>query len=323
MSAVAPVGGASDYGTLQTLLNQSAAVRSELSVAQQQVATGLRDTSYAGLGDTARISLDLRPQVGHEQKYQSNIDAAAGRIGSAQTALTAITAVASDLFAQLGILNGINPSDPPSVAARALAGLEQVANLLNTKVGNVYVFAGDDTGNPPIPNPTAAALVPALLGGTTGAPFSTTIGTTSATVEVGEGERIPIGLIANRNTHVVSTAPTTGSYLRDILTSLARLSTVTNGPTLQADVAAARTPLTNGISSIALEAGALGNAQNLLQSRRDQSVATVISLNSQLSNAEDVDLAATLTRVASLQTALQASYQIIGKFKDLSLANYL
>ncbi len=323
MSGVTSVGSASDYGTLQTLLNQSASVRDQLAAAQQQAATGLRGTSYAGLGDTARISLDLRPQVAHEQKFQANIDAASGRIASAQTSLTAITAVASDLFAQLGTLNGINPSDPPSVAARARAGLEQVANLLNTKVGNVYIFAGDDTGNPPIPDPSAAALIPALLGGTTGAPFSSTIGTTATTVEVGEGERIPIGLIANTNTHVVSVAPTTGSYMRDILTSLAKLSTITAGSTLQADVAAARTPLTNGISSIALEAGALGNAQNLLQSRHDQSAATVVTLNSQLSDAEDVDLAATLTRVTSLQTALQASYQIIAKFKDLSLANYL
>ena len=88
-------------------------------------------------------------------------------------------------------------------------------------------------------------------------------------------------------------------------------------------MALARTPLTNAIGSIALEAGQLGNAQNQLQTRRDQSVQTVITLNTQLSNAEDVDLAATLTRVASLQTALQASYQIIAKFKELSLANYL
>lgn len=317
------ISTSSDYGTLQTLLNQSSSVRNQLAFAQQQAATGLRDTSYSGLGTGPRVSLDLRPQLAHEQAWQNNIDAAAGRLGTAQSSLKSITDIASSLFAQLGNLNGINPSDPASVAALARNGLEQVANLLNTKVGNVYVFAGDDTGNPPIPNPTAASLIPALLAGPTGAPFSTTIGTTPTTVEVGEGERIPVGLIANRNTAVVSVAPTTGSYLRDILTSLARLSTITNGPTLQADVAAARTPLTNAIGSIALEAGVLGNAQNLLQSRHEQSVQTVITLNTQLSNAEDVDLAATLTRVASLQTGLQASYQIIAKFKDLSLANYL
>ncbi len=314
---------AGDYGTLQTLLNQSSSVRNQLSAAQQQVATGLRDTTYSGLGFGARVSLDLRPQVAHEQAYQSNIDAAAGRLATAQSALRSIGSIASDLFAQLGNLNGINPTDAASVASRARNGLEQVANLLNAKVGNVYVFAGNDTANPPIPDTSAGSLVPALLGGTTGAPFSTTIGTAPTTVEVGEGERIPVSVIANRNTYVTSVAPTTGSYLRDILTSLARLSSITDGPTLKADAAAARTPLTNGITSIALEEGELGNAQNLLQSRRDQSVQTVITLNTQLSNAEDVDLAATLTRVSSLQTSLQASYQIIAKFKDLSLANYL
>lgn len=312
-----------DYGTLATLLNQSASVRNQLALVQQQAATGLRDTRYAGLGAGARVSLDLRPQVAHQEGYQRNIDAAAGRVGLTQTALKSIADIASDLFAQLGTLNGINPTDPASVAALARNGLEQVANLLNTKVGNVYVFAGEDTATPPVPDTRATTLVPALLGGTTGAPFSSTIGTAAPTVEVGEGERVSIGLIANRNTSVASVAPTTGSYMRDILTSLARLTTITNGPALQSDVAAARTPLTNAITSIALEAGALGNAQNQLQTRRAQSAQTVIALNTQLSNAEDVDLADTLTRVNSLQAALQASYQIIAGFKNLSLANYL
>lgn len=317
------ITGAGDYGTLAALVSQSATIRSQLTTAQQQVATGLRDTSYAGLGAGARVSLDLRPQIAHEEAYQRNIGAASGRLDTVQTALKAITDIAANVYAQLGTLNGINQSDPASVAALARGGLEQVASLLNSKIGNVYVFAGEDTGTPPIAYMSAAALVPALLAGSTGAPFSATLGTTVPTAEVAEGQRVPVGIIANRNTSVTSVAPTTGSYMRDILTSLARLTTITNGATLHPDVAAARTPLTNAISSIAQEAGALGNAQNQLQTSRDRSALRVIALNTQLSDAEDVDVAATLTKVTSLQTALQASYQIIASTKNLSLANFL
>ena len=324
MSAIGAYGASSDYGQILQLLDNSASVRQQLQKAQQQTATGRVSETYAGLGAGARVSLDLGPQIAHQQTWQRNIDVAAGRLNSSQTALQAIADIASTAFAKTNTLNNLSETDVASIKNLATQGLQQVADLLNTKVGDVYIFAGQDTSNPPVPDTSPAVTAPALLASDTATPpFSATIGTSAPTVEVGEGERVSVGVLANKNTFAVSAAPTSGSFARDILHALATLTTATSGSTLLATAADARARLNSAISAIATEQGALGTVQASLQARKDQSAQTVITLSSQVSDVQDVDLAATLTRTSNLQTQLQASYQIIASLKNLSLAQFI
>ncbi len=316
-------GTINGYGLLSTLAQDSAAIQSQLSVATQQAATGKVSNTYAGLGAAARVSLDLRPQIAHQTTWSANIDAVSARLSVTQSALTAINQVAADFYAKMPSLNGLMAGAGAAVAAQARTALEQVAGLLNSKVGDTYVFAGQDTANPPVPDPSAAALIPALLTGTPPAPFSTTIGTAVPTVEVGEGQQVQVGVLANANTLSVSAAPTSGSYMRDIMTALATLATTTDGPGLPAVAATVRTQLDSAMTAASAEAGALGNNQAELTTRKSQLTATQVALTAQVSGAEDVDLAATLTQVTALQTQLQASYHLLAAQKGMSLAQYL
>lgn len=311
------------YGLLQALSHDGAVIRGQLSVATQQAATGKVAESYTGLGAAARVSLDLRPQIARQQAWIGNIDSATARLGVAQSALSAIGQVAADFYAKLPSLNGLSAGAVGDVAAQARVALERVAGLLNSKVGDTYVFAGQDTANPPVPDTKAATLIPALLANAPVAPFSATLGTAVPTVEAGDGQRVPVGVLANANTLTVSAPPTTGSYMRDILRALATLATTTNGPGLQAAVSDTHDRLSSAISAAAGEAGALGVAQAGLATRRTQLGEVQTALTAQVSGAEDVDLAAALTRVTALQTQLQASYQLLAGVKGLSLAQYL
>ena len=309
---MAAMGALGDAGGLVRLLANGATVRGQLAVANGQAATGRIAETYAGLGAGGRVSLDLRPQVAHEEGWQANISAATGRLAVTQDALKSIGAIASDLYARTNTLNGLNEQDVTNVATLARQGLERVAQLLNTKVGNVYVFAGQDTDTPPVPDTSPGVLATALLASDTDpAPFDPTLGTAVPSIEVGEGERVPVGVLANRNTLAVSAPPSTGSYMRDILRELAVLSTLSSGPGLQATAADARTRLGRALSTLGMESGSLGNIQAGLATRQAQSAATVLALRTQVSGAEDVDLAAALTKVSGLQTQLQASYQVI------------
>ncbi len=317
------IGSSVGYGLLQALSQDGAVLRGQLSTATQQAATGKVAESYAGLGMGARVSLDLRPQAARQEAWIGNIDGAAARLGVAQSALAAIGKVASDVFAKLPGLNGLTPGAAAAAAAQARGALEQVAGLLNSKVGETYVFAGQDTANAPVPDTSAAQLIPALLSGTPPAPFSATLGTAVPTVEVGDGQRVPVGVLANANTLAVSAPPTTGSYMRDIMRSLATLATATDGPGLPALAAGVRDGLGSAISAAAEEAGALGDVQAGLAARKAHLGAVQAALAAQVSGVEDVDLAATLTRVSALQTQLQASYQLVAGVKGLTLAQYL
>jgi len=313
-----------EYGLLLRLADDGATVRKQLAQVQEQAATGRVSDTYAGLGVQARTSLDLRPTIAHQAVWQSNIDSAAARLDVTQSSLKAISQIASDFYAKTNSINDLGVSQVTDIAGAAKAALQQVAQLLNSKSGDIYVFAGQDTANPPVPNTNPAALSAALLATpTTTAPFSSTLGTAVPQVEVAEGQRMQVGVLANANTLAVSSPPTSGSYMRDVMTSLATLANLTPGPTAQATAQTVRTQLSGAITAMSSETGALGNIQNTLTQRKTALSETSTALSAQLSSVEDVDVAAALTQASSLQTQLQASYQIIAASRQLTLASFL
>jgi flagellar hook-associated protein 3 FlgL len=225
--AVSGFAALSSYGLLGRLTADGATVRQRLDTLTDQASTGKIARSYAGLGAGARISLNLNPAVTHQATLQTGIDQATVRMQVTQTAMTQIQQVASDLYAKLNDLNGLNASQVDSVAAWARDGLRQVAGLLDTKDGDSYVFAGQDSANTPVPQPddilssgfysqiaasvgqlatngasaTAAATLATASSNTAGtSPFSASLSKPAAalagqrsTVPVGEGQTEPVG----------------------------------------------------------------------------------------------------------------------------------
>jgi flagellar hook-associated protein 3 FlgL len=147
----------SDYSLLGNLLADSSAVRRKLDLLTNQASSGLVGSTYAGLGAGAPTSLNLRPQIGNLQTWQSNIDAATGQMSVTQAAMTQLQAIAANFYTQLNNVQGVNASAVDSIAATARDALSQVAELLDTQDGSVYVFAGQDTGNPPVLDPNGIA----------------------------------------------------------------------------------------------------------------------------------------------------------------------
>ena len=353
------IGAGSSYGALSQLVGDSASIRQTLETLNQQAATGRIADSYAGLGAGARTSLDLRPLIAHQQTWQTGIDAATGRMQVAQTAMTQIQQVASSLYAQLNSLNGLNPQSIDTIAASARQSLQQVAGLLDSKDGDTYVFAGQDGGNPPVPNPdqitssgfftqisaavaglgaNAATVAAATLGiassnaaGTS--PFSAALSQPAAaipvaTVETGEAQRTPVGLLASANSFAASTGPsTTGSYMRDVLRALATVGSLSSSQVgaggFQNLVQDTRTSLNDAISAMGGDMGVLGNTQAQLATTKTELGDTMTALTSQVSSAENVDMATTLSRITQTQTQLQASYQLIAGESGLSLVKYI
>ena len=147
-------------------------------------------------------------------------------------------------------------------------------------------------------------------------------------MQLGSGQQVQIGLLANANTLVASTGTTTtGSYIRDLLRGLATLSslsgTQTSAPGFAQIVADTRTSLQSVVSALATETGALGNIQSGLVATSTATGSAAIALQKQLSSVVDVDVASALTDLSSVQTQLQASYKLIAAARDLSLVQYL
>ncbi len=381
MSGISGAVGPSDYGMMSGLVANAASVKQKLDRLTNQVSTGLEGDTYAGLGSGASVSLDLRPQIASMQTWQNNVDAATGRMSVAQTALTQIQSIASNFYAQLNNLDGVDPSEIDSVAANARDALGQVAELLDTQDGGAYVFAGQDTSNPPVPDPdditnttanptgffgsinaavsklgqpgydvaTVAnyTLQVAESGSTGPSPFSAYLsdyGTPAVpsppplpTIQVGNNKSETVGLAASANslipvsvsgTSAIPGVPTTtGSYMRDVLRALATIGSLSSSQAsdlgFQDLVQDTRVSLSGSITAMAQDTGVLGNVQSSLTTTQTQLSDTQTALTGQVSSAEDVDMAATMSQLSLVQTQMQASYQLIATLSGLSLVKFL
>jgi flagellar hook-associated protein 3 FlgL len=381
MSGITGAVGSTDYGMMSSLVANAASVKQKLDQLTNQASTGLVGDTYAGLGSGASVSLDLRPQIASMQTWQNNVDASTGRMSVAQTALTQLQSIASNFYAQLNNVQGVDSSEIDSVAANARDALGQVADLLDTQDGGVYVFAGQDTSNPPVPDPGDIANTTANPTGffasinaevsnlgqpgydaatvatntlkiaesdsNPPSPFSGYLsgyGTPAVlsppplpTVQVGNSDSEPVGLVASANSLIpasVSGTPaifgvptTTGSYMRDVLRALATIGSLSSGqasaPGFTDLVQDTRVSLSGAVTAMAQDTGVLGNVQSSLTATQTQLSDTQTALTGQVSSAEDVDMAATMSQLSLVQTQMQASYQLIATLNGLSLAKFL
>ena len=359
--AISPTGQ-SDAGWISSLISDAAAVRQKLETLTNQVGTGLVGTTYAGLGSGAAVSLNLNPEIASLQTWQTNINQATGTMGVTQTAMTQLQSIAQSFAAQLNTLSNLSPSNVDVVAAAARAALSQVAGLLDTTDGNTYVFGGADSTNPPVPNPdqiltsgfytqinsavgnlgsngaaaTAAATLATAASNAAGtSPFSSYMSQPAATlqadtpvVQVGQGQTVQIGLLASANSTVTSAgSSTTGSYMRDLLRALATIGSLSSSQVgdsgFQGLVQDTSASLQGAVSAMAEDAGVLGNTQTALTATQTQLSDTATALTAQVSGAQNVDMAQTLSNLTLVQTQMQASYQVIAGMSALSLVKFL
>jgi flagellar hook-associated protein 3 FlgL len=363
MSTISRLGEFGNYGGPGgAAIADGVLVKQQLDTLTQQAGDGLVSQSYAGLGAGAGTALSLQPQIAELGAYQSNISAATSQMGVAQNALNEISSIASNFYAQVVNLNGLNPSEVDSVASDAQGALQEVAVLLDSTDAGTYVFAGQDGSNPPVPNPTditssgfytqiqaavaglasngAAATTASTLAiaasNTAGtSPFSTALSQPAAalanflpTVANGPGQQTSAGILASTNASVASTGTvTTGSYMRDILCSLATIGSLTSSQVNTAGfatvVGSVYSCLGGAITALNQDAGVMGDRQTALQTQATAMAATTTSLQTQVSNVEDVDMAQTLSQLTQTQTRLQESYQLIAGLSSLTLSKFL
>jgi flagellar hook-associated protein 3 FlgL len=354
---VNPIGSASYTGPLGEVIYNMAQTRQAIDALTTETASGYISSIYAGLGTGANTALDLTSQLALNTTYQANATAAGNVQQAAQTALGQIQTLVSGVAAQvLGSSTG-STTGLRTLASSASDALSQIAGLLDTKVGNVYIFAGQDSANPPVPNPVgitssafytaiqnavaslpsssaaavqAQTLAIASPGGTS--PFSATLEASNlpATVDLGGGQRVQVGMLADQNTNAVSAGTgttSTGSYMRDIFMGLATLGSMGGADPSQTQVqtllTGVQSTLSNADTALNVDIGGLGVRQDAISNAQTEFTAAATALNTQIGTLENPDQASVATQLAQAQTQLQASYSIVAALGQLTLAKYL
>lgn len=162
----------------------------------------------------------------------------------------------------------------------------------------------------PLPPPLAATGTP---GTDTTATFGPAVPTQS--VEINNGQSLQYGIRAD------------DPAFQTVLGALFALATTSLSTTTEAgyrEIASrAASDLQSGSQAVTTLASNLGITQNTLTTTQTNQQNFVTTLQTQLSNLDDVDMASAVSQLTQTQTQLQASFQLLSTMKNLTLANYL
>lgn len=334
---VTGAAGVASRGLRAELSSNAEAVNLKLQQVGEQISSGLVSTTYAGLGGGALTSLDLRPQLAHNDALSNGITAATAQMGVTQAVMTQIGALAQGVFTNLtaNTGNGTGAIGIDAIASQARDAFNGIVALLNTRGGDSYIFAGQDSANPPVGSTAGfvAGVTSAVQSlGTAGTPLAATeaasLGASTATVfSSAPGQSTPQSVQTGQGAPAAYGVSAGTPYMRQMMQSLATIGALTTAQTKAAGypsfVQDALRQLGSASTALTADQGTLGERQTALTATQTAFTSTKISLTTQLSSVEDADVVSLATTQSLLQTQLQTSYKLIANMQNLSLVSYL
>ena len=131
--------------TVRSLLD----MRGQLDALQQQIGSGKKAASYAGLGLDAGLTIGLRGQLSTLESYRSTMGVVGTNLSLAQTVLGGLSDVANTVkHSLLAPYADVGGGTGAQQAARGQLG--QILDALNTRTGDRYLFSGRSLDTPAV-----------------------------------------------------------------------------------------------------------------------------------------------------------------------------
>lgn len=286
--------GSAAYNSLLGL--QSTASR--LSDLQSQLSSGRQITKPSDNPTGTATALGLRAELKRLSQYQNNATDAIGWLTTTDTTLS--SAVTQLQTVRTLVLQGLNTGANSAASNEALA--QQVDQIRTSLIG---LSNASYLGRP-------------IFGGTTA--------TTSAFDSSGKyvGDTGTVTRTVGPNTSLTINAVGTdvfgpnGSSVFDVLAGISN-SLRTNPANLTADLA----KLDAATTRISSQQGLAGSIYQRVQNSQGLLSSSTLTLRSQLSDIEDVDVADLAIKVSSADAAYQAALATTAKVRQVSLLDFL
>lgn len=291
------------FSHANALIAASLRTQAKLADQQTQESTGLKSTSFGGLGADAASLLRLSSQSTRLAADNAAAQSASAYVQSAYAAVGDIADLADTIKSQLAAqISGAN-LDADSLEAYARGWLDDLQTQLNSQVGGVYLFGGEAVDAAPV-DFSSADYDPATAGNT-GYYQGASAARTFASVD---GAKISLSVTAQA-----------GGFEK-----LARALSMVIADPGDGDTLSAAFDLVgeavSGVGSVQEGLGVQADQLASLISRNETKIDTLDDLASQLKGA---DLAQAAVLVTNYQTQLEALYSTIGALSSSSLLKYL
>jgi flagellar hook-associated protein 3 FlgL len=271
---------------------------SKLAQLQSQLSSGRQITQPSDDPAGTASALALRGQLQRSNQYSTNASDAIGWLSAADTAFTSTTTQLQKVRTLVvqGLNTGANTGTSNSLIADQV---DQIRTSLLAVANSTY------SGRP-------------LFGGTT----SGSVAFDSTGAYVGDTGAInrTIGPNSSATVNSLGTAVygANGSNLFDVLTQISS-DLRSNSANLSGDL----TTLDGSMATISAAQGQEGAIYQRVENSQTVSASSQLSLKTQLSSLQDIDLASMAVQVTTANTAYQAALATTAKVQSVSLLDFL
>ena len=137
--------------SISPVIQSALEMRRQLDDLQRQLGTGQKADTFAGLGPQSGLATGLSAQLSAISSFDDTITVVGTRIGITQMALSQISDVGLQVKSATLLPNfNIDGTGQTSEQKTAFYQLDQILGLLNTQVGDRYVFSGSGVTQPAV-----------------------------------------------------------------------------------------------------------------------------------------------------------------------------
>jgi flagellar hook-associated protein 3 FlgL len=334
------LNGISFLGQSNAQISRLGDLNSTLADLERQLTTTKKYDTLSGLGTDAQKVQGYRISKDTVSGYLTNIDTTITRINAQSAALTSAADEGRQLIQTLTLQGQDGTQDVGTINQLAQQALSFVTDLANQKLDGRYIFAGSDATSQPYTDSNAldVSFQTQITDWQNG-----TITTDQLLANVGNFDESDLGLNPalsasgnvtahiDDNTDIDYTVKADTGGFEDIIKALGFAANITKpgatdaptGADLDAVVKQILTMTQDAVAKLDSSNAALGAKLGLIQNVQSSHTQDVNTLTTLISGKEDADTTEVVAKIQSLQTQLQASYQVTSIVSQLSLINYI
>jgi len=298
----------STYTATNNLFGTTQRLQVNYAKASMQQASGLRSENFEGISADAQRLLTLYADQNNLTGQALAISSAQSRLGAMQNIMSTVSDTLNKVMnLYVNVQNGLDlVAGAPSNVQQATVLRDSIVSLLNSKIGDVYLFGGSVYDRPPV-DLTDPAWTPLPSPG--GPDYDYYQGDNVVdSVRASDSQRVDYGILASN--------PAFEKVLRS-------LTIFINNPTNPTVITEAFDLNRQAIDETAAVNGVLLSRSNIVADAAKLNSGISAYLDDTISKLRDVDTAQAAVQLSQLETQLQASFSSMSKLLQLRLTDYL
>ena len=331
----------STYGFSLDMISQNSRLQTQMADLQKQISSGVKSQDYKGYNiDSLRLQ-NARIELKSIEKYQYNIDTGGSKIRQMLIGVNEIEEQTDTVLDSISLLPEEGDVDISNLKKLTENTLNIVKDILNTKLGDDFIFSGSDIKKAPLENPDSLidrveTQVDGWLDGSIDADtfLNNVGGYTDSQIgySIGVQSSSTVSVRADDNFEVDYTVKANDQAYRDIIMGLTAISEI-EFPDDTVDLAerddfykiinTLYDRVRGGIDALRDDQIKLASAEAAIGRKSEAHNDEQGFLVTTVENIQSIDPAETVVKFQSLQTSLEAAYQTTSIISSLSLARLL